>query len=146
MYVDLGAEPLIAAEKDDAQIAIEIKTFLGSSAINEFHTALGQYLNYLVALEDQHPGRVLYLAVPVETYESFFRLEFGQIAVRRYHLKLIVYDLVALALLSFWFTYDRARPNHRTLSHTLSAATCHHHYHWSTPGRATALPGHDHHG
>lgn len=92
MYVDLGAEPLIAAEKDETQIAIEIKTFFGSSAINEFHTALGQYLNYLVALEDQHPGRVLYLAVPVETYESFFRLEFGQIAIRRYHLKLIVYD------------------------------------------------------
>lgn len=92
MYVDLGAEPLIAAEKDEAQIAIEIKTFLGSSAINEFHTALGQYLNYLVALEDQHPGRILYLAVPVETYESFFRLEFGQIAIRRYQLKLLVYD------------------------------------------------------
>lgn len=92
MYVDLGAEPLIAAEKDERQIAVEIKTFLGSSAINEFHTALGQYLNYLVALEDQHPDRVLYLAIPVETYESFFRLEFGQIAVRRYQLKLIVYD------------------------------------------------------
>lgn len=51
-------------------------------------------MNYLVALEDQHPGRVLYLAVPVETYESFFRLEFGQIAIRRYQLKLIVYDPV----------------------------------------------------
>lgn len=45
MYVDLGAEPLIAAEKNETQIAIEIKTFLGSSAINEFHTALGQYMN-----------------------------------------------------------------------------------------------------
>lgn len=45
-----------------------------------------------MALEDQHPGRVLYLAVPVETYESFFRLEFGQIVIRRYHLKLLVYD------------------------------------------------------
>lgn len=92
MFVDLGAEPLIAAEKDETRIAIEIKTFLGSSAINEFHTALGQYLNYLVALEDQHPGRTLYLAVPVEIYESFFRLEFGQIVVQRYQLKLIVYD------------------------------------------------------
>ena len=90
--IDLGAEPLIAAEKDEAKIAVEIKTFLGSSAINEFHTALGQYLNYHVALEEQHPDRVLYLAVPVEAYESFFRLEFGQIIIRRYHLKLIVYD------------------------------------------------------
>lgn len=94
MYVDLGAEPLLAAEKDEAQIAVEIKTFLGSSAINEFHTALGQYLNYHIALEEQHPARVLYLAVPVETYESFFRLEFGQIVIRRYQLKLIVYDPV----------------------------------------------------
>ena len=91
MYVDLGAEPLIAATKNDTEIAVEIKTFLGSSAINEFHTALGQYLNYQIALEDQQPGRVLYLAVPVETYESFFRLEFGQIAIRRHQLKLIVY-------------------------------------------------------
>lgn len=38
MFVDLGAEPLIAAEKENAQIAIEIKTFIGSSAISEFHT------------------------------------------------------------------------------------------------------------
>lgn len=94
MYVDLGAEPLIAAEKDETEIAVEIKTFLGSSAINEFHTALGQYLNYHVALEKQHPGRALYLAVPIETYESFFRLEFGQIAIQRFQLKLLVYDPV----------------------------------------------------
>lgn len=49
-------------------------------------------MNYLLALEEQHPGRILYLAVPVEVYENFFRLEFGQIAIRRYQLKLIVYD------------------------------------------------------
>ncbi len=37
MYVDLGAEPLLAAEKDEAQIAIEIKTFLGSTFKNAYH-------------------------------------------------------------------------------------------------------------
>ncbi|MBC1198383.1 fatty-acid oxidation protein subunit alpha, partial [Microcystis aeruginosa BLCCF158] len=42
MYVDLGAEQLIAAEKDNEKIAVEIKSFIGKSSISEFHTAIGQ--------------------------------------------------------------------------------------------------------
>ena len=41
MYIDLGAQRIIGAEKDGEKIAIEIKSFQGTSAINEFHTALG---------------------------------------------------------------------------------------------------------
>lgn len=40
MYIDLGAEKLIAAAKADAHIAVEIKSFSGSSVITEFHHAL----------------------------------------------------------------------------------------------------------
>ena len=40
MYVDLGAEKIIAAEKDGEKIAVEIKSFIGSSNISEFHTAI----------------------------------------------------------------------------------------------------------
>ncbi len=39
--VDLGAEKFIVAEKGDEKIAIEIKSFLDPSAINEFYGALG---------------------------------------------------------------------------------------------------------
>ncbi len=92
MYVDLGAEKLVAAEKDGQKIAVEIKSFIGASIISEFHKALGQLMNYRLALEVQHPERVLYLAVPLDTYESFFTLMFGQAAIQRYQLKLIVYD------------------------------------------------------
>jgi len=46
MYVDLGAEKLIAAEKNGKKIAVEIKNFLATSNISEFHTAVGQFLNY----------------------------------------------------------------------------------------------------
>ena len=35
MYIDLGAEKLIAAEKNSRKIAVEIKSFLGSLAITE---------------------------------------------------------------------------------------------------------------
>ena len=41
MYVDLGAEKLIAAEREGEKIAVEIKSFLErSSAISAFHTAV----------------------------------------------------------------------------------------------------------
>jgi len=37
-YIDLGAEQLLAATKDNEKIAVEIKTFLAPSTISEFHT------------------------------------------------------------------------------------------------------------
>jgi hypothetical protein len=61
-------------------------------AISEFHTALGQYLNYSQALEEKQPERILYLAIPNETYQDFFQLPFIQRALRRYQVKLIIYD------------------------------------------------------
>jgi hypothetical protein len=33
---------------------------------------LGQYLNYYQALEEQEPDRIVYLAIPLETYQDFF--------------------------------------------------------------------------
>jgi hypothetical protein len=53
LYIDLGAEKLIAAEKADTRIAVEVKSFLGASVVSEFHTALGQFLNYRFALQQK---------------------------------------------------------------------------------------------
>jgi hypothetical protein len=93
MSIDLGAERLIAAEKQGKKIAVEIKSFLGSSLLYEFHEALGQYLDYEVALEHKQPDRTLYLAVPLDAYEAFFQSQFGQFAIERFKLKLIVYRI-----------------------------------------------------
>jgi hypothetical protein len=92
MQVDLGAEKLLAAEKAGRKIAVEVKSFVGPSNISEFHTALGQFMNYRVAIEEERLDYILYLAVPIETYKKFFTLEFTQIVIRRYQLKLLVYD------------------------------------------------------
>ncbi len=94
LRIDLGAEKLVAAEKDGERIAVEIKSFLGPSVISDFHVALGQFLNYRLALEAQESDRTLYLAVPAETHTTFFHLPFVQLAVQRYQLKLIVYDAI----------------------------------------------------
>lgn len=72
LQIDLAAETMLAAERDSEKIAVEIKSFVGDSDISAFHTALGQYLNYCQALEEQEPDRIVYLAVPAETYQDFF--------------------------------------------------------------------------
>ena len=37
-------------------------------------------------------GRLLYLAVPTDTYRDFFTLELPRLLVQRYQVHLIVYD------------------------------------------------------
>ncbi|MBV7339730.1 XisH family protein [Chloroflexi bacterium TSY] len=92
LQIDLAASSTIAAERDSEKIAVEIKSFIGDSDISAFHTALGQYLNYCQALEEQEPERVVYLAMPIETYDDFGQLPFIQRALSRYQVKLIIYD------------------------------------------------------
>lgn len=92
MYIDLGAERVLAAERLGEKIAVEIKSFIGSSNIYEFHTAIGQFFNYRVALETQESERILYLAIPLGVYHAFFKLEFIKIVIQRSQLKLIIYD------------------------------------------------------
>ena len=93
VYIDLAAEEAIAAEKEGIKIAVEIKSFMGSSTISEFHTALGQFLNYRIALEtSDEPERLLYLAVPRDVYQTFLRFEPAKTVIDRYKIFLIVYN------------------------------------------------------
>lgn len=92
LQIDLAAENAIAAERNSEKIAVEIKSFIADSDISAFHTALGRYLNYYQALEEQEPDRILYLAIPVETYRDFFQLPFIQRAIGRYPINLMIYN------------------------------------------------------
>lgn len=90
-YIDLGSE-IIGAEKDNQKIAIEIKSFIGVSATTEFSTALGQFLKYQLALEEEQPDCILYLAIPLDAERSFFTLELPRRLVEKYGVNLIVYE------------------------------------------------------
>ncbi|MDZ8186414.1 MAG: XisH family protein [Nostoc sp. ChiSLP02] len=92
MSIDLGAEQILAAERGTEKIAVEIKSFLGDSELFDYHAALGQFLNYRLALRLREPERVLFLAVPLSTYRSLFSRDFAQSSVQEYQVKLIVYD------------------------------------------------------
>ena len=94
IQIDLGAEQLIGAEKDNHKIAVEVKSFLRASKITDFYGALGQYLSYKIALEENEPERILYLAVPDSTYQSLFGEILIQKFLQNYPVKLVVYDEV----------------------------------------------------
>lgn len=93
LYIDFGAERMVAAEKFGQKIAIEIKSFLSQSLIREFHLALGQTLNYRTALRKKEPDRVLYLAISDDVYDEFFTNEFIQEAITEHKLKLLIFSI-----------------------------------------------------
>jgi XisH protein len=92
MYIDLGAEQILGAERNGEKIAVEIKSFVSLSATTEFNTALGQFLKYKLALEEEEPDRTLYLAIPLDISRSFFKLELPRLLIQRYQVRLIIYN------------------------------------------------------
>jgi hypothetical protein len=68
VHIDAADEKIIAAERADERIAVEIKSFLGPSLLASFHLALGQYVNARMVMNKKDPGRILYLAVSKPVY------------------------------------------------------------------------------
>ena len=93
MYVDFGAEKILAAEKNGRKIAIEVKSFVGMSEINETEKALGQYLLYRSVMSRTEPDRFLYLAVHDDVYSELFEEPLGQLLITDYHLNLLVFNI-----------------------------------------------------
>ncbi len=89
--IDLAAE-MLAAERAGEKIAIEIKSFIGRSNVSDFHTALGQFINYQFALEEFEPERKLYLAIPESIYNSFFQRRFIASVIKRTQINLLIYN------------------------------------------------------
>nr|WP_052515905.1 element excision factor XisH family protein [Phaeodactylibacter xiamenensis] len=50
----------IAAEKGTEKIAVEIKSFLGTSRVYDFHQAIGQFVIYKMALKRNQELRTLF--------------------------------------------------------------------------------------
>ncbi|MDM3847692.1 MAG: XisH family protein [Aphanizomenon gracile PMC649.10] len=92
--IDLETEILLGAEKEGQKIAVEVKSFLGDSIVNEFHTALGQTLNYRTVLRKKEPNRILYLAIGNDIYKEFFLIPFIQEIIAEHKLKLLIFEII----------------------------------------------------
>lgn len=91
MYIDLGASLLLAAEKEEVKIALELKSFAGLSPMNDLENAVGQYIVYHDVLKKTNPERILYLAVDEEAYEGIFSEPIGQLMLENHRLNLVVF-------------------------------------------------------
>lgn len=92
LYVDLGAERVIAAERAGDKIAVEVKSFISRSPVNDLENALGQYLLYRSILQRRDPDRLLYLAVTTSVYAGILSSPLGRVALDDYALKLVVFQ------------------------------------------------------
>jgi hypothetical protein len=92
LQVDLAAEAPLAAERDGRKSAVEVKSFLGVSDVTELERAFGQYLIHRFVLQRKEPDRRLYLALPVDAYESLFSEEDERDLAKGYDVKLILFD------------------------------------------------------
>jgi len=81
LYVDLGAERLLAAEKGTLRIAVEVKTFSGPSDVDALEHAIGQHVLYRALLGRQDPGRMLFLAISDDVWNTLFQEPIGETAL-----------------------------------------------------------------
>ena len=92
LKADLGAEKIFAAEKDERKIVVEIKIFGGLSFFYELHNATGQYCNYRILLNETNPEREIWLAVPLNIYQSEFQKKATQKIIAGLKIKILVYE------------------------------------------------------
>jgi hypothetical protein len=92
LYVDLGAERLLAAERGGERIAIEVKSFLGPSDVDDLEKALGQFILYHDLLAERDPDRMLFLAVSIDVWRDVFEEPIGQLLLAKKRLRVLVFE------------------------------------------------------
>jgi hypothetical protein len=93
-FVDLGAERFVTAQKGNERIAVEIKSFLHPSPVQDLKEALGQFVLYEDALRQspEQSDRTLYVAVRESTFAAVFQADAGQMVLANRRMRLIVFD------------------------------------------------------
>ncbi len=94
LLIDFGAERVVTAEREGQRIAVEVKSFVSLSAVQDLKEAAGQYLLYQLALAQSRSDqdRQLYLAIRESVYQSVFVNGVGKLFLSSNTLCLLVFD------------------------------------------------------
>ena len=92
VFVDLGAERLLAAERAHEKIALEIKGFHSPSDIRDLENAIGQYTFYRALMRRSEPERKLYLAIPHSVMVSTIAEAIARPVIEDLHVALVSFD------------------------------------------------------
>ncbi len=91
-FVDLGASAPLGASREGRVIAVEIKSFVGLSGLNDLYGAVGQFVVSRSLLELQDPERVIFIALPDEAFQELLTVREGRHLIVSAKLKLIVFE------------------------------------------------------
>lgn len=80
------------AERGAEKIAVEIKSFLSKSEIEDLKNAIGQFVLYRAALDDHEPERKLFLAIRETVYQSLFTAPKTKALCERQGISLLVFN------------------------------------------------------
>ena len=69
-----------------------MKSFTQASLLYSFHSAIGQYFNYLLALEQSDEARELFLAVSDEIFARFKERKLIRLSLEKYKVKLLDFN------------------------------------------------------
>ncbi len=101
LVIDLQAEKLLTAQRENQKLAIEVKSFISPSPVSDFERALGQYLLYEQLLKRQYPDHTLYLAIRETVYVNFFQEEIAQVILESHPLNLLIFDEIQEEILQW---------------------------------------------
>jgi hypothetical protein len=94
LLIDIGAEQMVTADRNDEHIAVEIKSFVSLSAVQDLKEAVGQFWLYELALQKspEHRDRTLFLAIRDEMYQSVFVKGIGKLFLENDAIRFIIFD------------------------------------------------------
>ncbi|MGB0564423.1 MAG: element excision factor XisH family protein [Spirulinaceae cyanobacterium] len=104
VFADLLVGGLVAAQRDNEQIVVEVKSFLCRAPMREFETALGQFMIYRIFLHKKELGHIkVVLGISQEVYKKFFKSKAIQVVVDEVDLPLVVVDIETETIVE-WIT------------------------------------------
>lgn len=115
LFVDLGASgsetlsQFIGAQRQNKQIAVEIKEFRTRSAVESLEQAIGQYMLYQLLLAQVDPEREIYLAISDIVYDEIFSEPIGKLVISELPMRLVVVDLQKTEVKQ-WIQTDTKKP------------------------------------
>lgn len=92
LFVDFGAEKVLAAEKKGRKIAVEVKSFVGLSEIEDLKNALGQYVLYRNALLLAQSEHELFPAIREAAFVKLFDEPDAKFLLNNENVRVIVFD------------------------------------------------------
>ena len=110
VYVDLGAEKIIAAEKNERKIAVEVKSFLRGLRTEDLEDAMGQIVLYRYLLRRSYPERELFLAIRKDVYDSYISLPHVIEFLQTEQVNLLVFDPQTMEVVQ-WIKWNNIEPS-----------------------------------